>query len=502
MGSHRDAGIAIRLELGRSENRVVFRDTGPGIAPENMAHLFEGFFTAGKRNGIGLGLAYCQRTMRAFGGDIRCQSRLGEYTEFNLTFPAVSAMDAEEARSRRFDSHASRFGGRRILVVDDALTARALVCDTLAPLGCLVDQARGFEDAAKLLQAHCYDLAILDLNMPGEGGDTLALSMTSGWLGKAAKRVPIVCYSAEPPAEALPRALRAGMQTLIPKIVAGSDLVDMLARYLCEPTLEDEASWDGRRVLAIDDSAINRDLIQSLLESWGLSVEQAADGEEALAILDERSFDLILTDLCMPAMGGIEMCRRLRAHPVNDRQRIPVVALSARDDEQTRREAARAGIAGLVPKPLLERPTMRLLLFRRFGGAPRSRRHRIPPVDLRSDPAAVAGGLPGHHAPSERERMGMLARHRETFVCALPAQAQELRGWWERGETNPVAFHAHRLIGTASMLQLRELAEQAALVERLVHAQRIEEAGLALDGLCEEMRRLGAASAVARVADA
>ena len=69
--------------------QIQVRDTGPGIAPENVSKLFESFFTSGKEGGAGLGLAYCKRTMRALNGDIYCESEFGKYTAFRLSFPEL-----------------------------------------------------------------------------------------------------------------------------------------------------------------------------------------------------------------------------------------------------------------------------------------------------------------------------------------------------------------------------------------------------------------------------
>ena len=75
-------------------HRVVFEDTGPGMAPEVLARLFQSFHTSGKVGGTGLGLSFCKRTMLAFGGDITCESELGRFTRFTLEFPPVAAEDA------------------------------------------------------------------------------------------------------------------------------------------------------------------------------------------------------------------------------------------------------------------------------------------------------------------------------------------------------------------------------------------------------------------------
>ena len=80
--------ITITVKPGRGVNRVVFKDTGEGIEPSELEKIFEGFYTT-REEGTGVGLAFCQRTMRSFGGDITCDSVPGEFAEFNLDFPAI-----------------------------------------------------------------------------------------------------------------------------------------------------------------------------------------------------------------------------------------------------------------------------------------------------------------------------------------------------------------------------------------------------------------------------
>ena len=122
-------GITVTVTIdGGYPDRVVVRDTGPGIAPEQMGRLFEEFQTSGKSEGTGLGLAFCRRAMRAFGGDITCRSRLGEFTEFTLSFPAVPEAEIEAHQEAILQRARVMLAGKRILVVDDeALMRRSTI---------------------------------------------------------------------------------------------------------------------------------------------------------------------------------------------------------------------------------------------------------------------------------------------------------------------------------------------------------------------------------------
>jgi len=94
-----DAEIVISLLADTRQIEV--RDTGPGIAPEAIPKLFDSFYTSGKQGGTGLGLGYCNRTMKALGGDIGCESALGKYTAFILSFPEISVQKMEKATMER-----------------------------------------------------------------------------------------------------------------------------------------------------------------------------------------------------------------------------------------------------------------------------------------------------------------------------------------------------------------------------------------------------------------
>ena len=97
-----------RITITVADNQVKVHDTGPGVAPDALARLFQPFATVGKAGGTGLGLAYCCRVMQAFGGEIECESVLGEYTQFTLSFPEVKPAGNPEQSSRDHGTRARR----------------------------------------------------------------------------------------------------------------------------------------------------------------------------------------------------------------------------------------------------------------------------------------------------------------------------------------------------------------------------------------------------------
>ncbi|MEZ9244083.1 response regulator [Vibrio lentus] len=209
--SYPDSQIEISTTTGSYENILVFRDTGPGI-DETIAHkIFDDFFSYQKSGGSGLGLGYCQRVMRSFGGRVECKSKLGEFTEFHLYFPVVpNAPKADALRTPYFNDWkhnqpaenkaeaeakperqapsadndpapatektqtanppASNHLAPTVLIVDDKEVQRTLVQMYLSRLGVNSLQAKNGENAVELFKTHQVDLILMDVQMPVMNG--------------------------------------------------------------------------------------------------------------------------------------------------------------------------------------------------------------------------------------------------------------------------------------------------------------------------------------------
>ncbi|PMG71164.1 quorum-sensing autoinducer 1 sensor kinase/phosphatase LuxN [Vibrio lentus] len=205
--SYPDSQIEISTTTGSYENILVFRDTGPGI-DETIAHkIFDDFFSYQKSGGSGLGLGYCQRVMRSFGGRVECKSKLGEFTEFHLYFPVVpNAPKADALRTPYFNDWkhnqpaenkaeaekqvsstdnvpepetektqatnplVSNHLAPTVLIVDDKEVQRTLVQMYLNRLGVNSLQANNGENAVVLFKTHQVDLILMDVQMPVMNG--------------------------------------------------------------------------------------------------------------------------------------------------------------------------------------------------------------------------------------------------------------------------------------------------------------------------------------------
>ncbi|MFV8451790.1 quorum-sensing autoinducer 1 sensor kinase/phosphatase LuxN [Vibrio campbellii] len=206
--SYPDSQIEISTKTGPYENTLIFRDTGPGI-DETISHkIFDDFFSYQKSGGSGLGLGYCQRVMRSFGGRIECESKLGKFTEFHLYFPVVpNAPKADTLRTPYFNDWKQNKRSNEhkvasnvqmnnqaptVLIVDDKEVQRALVQMYLNQLGVNSLQANNGENAVEVFKANHVDLILMDVQMPVMNGFD-----ASQRIKELSPQTPIIALSGE-----------------------------------------------------------------------------------------------------------------------------------------------------------------------------------------------------------------------------------------------------------------------------------------------------------------
>ena len=333
--NHADSEIRIRLKSGSEYNYLFFRDTGPGIAKEDLPHIFDSFHTKGKHDGTGLGLAYCKRAMKAFGGNITCDSVKGKYTEFTLAFPAVSNNDLARHNADVIASALPDFRGKRLLIVDDEPLYRMTLKKHLLPLEVTLDEAANGFEAMVYAAENQYDLIIMDLNMPQMNGYETAERLRCGETGEAAVTTPIIAHSTEPAYIAGAMSEKAGMQALVAKPCSQAELINALHEVLETGKHKPLKSnlFENSRVLLVDDSASNRELLSMNLTETGLQVALAENGAEGWHMLQTLEFDLLITDIRMPEMDGLELTRLLRTSENQRLRRLPIIGLSGAEEE-------------------------------------------------------------------------------------------------------------------------------------------------------------------------
>jgi CheY-like chemotaxis protein len=360
-----------QVEITVGAQQVKVRDNGPGIAADVLAGLFEPFRSVGKSGGTGLGLAYCKRVMQAFGGEIRCASVPGEFTEFTMSFPPISAEEREQHRAAAVARARTVLAGKRILVVEDDPVQRVATRQKLGPLALTteLEEAPDGQVALDMLDRKPYDILLLDLNMPGLDGYAVAGRIRHG--DGPNRDMRIVAYTSEPSHLARAKALRCGMDGFVSKPCAQLPLLAALQQCVQHPAGGDRSAVGrlaGRRILLADDSAFNRKAVAAYLRNAAAIVIEVEHGQ---AVLDQLrvqdGIDAVIMDLHMPGMDGLETARAIRSAG-EAWSGLPVVAMTARSDEPAVAAASAAGMNGFLVKPV-EAPLLYETLARLVSGA-------------------------------------------------------------------------------------------------------------------------------------
>jgi CheY-like chemotaxis protein/nitrogen-specific signal transduction histidine kinase/HPt (histidine-containing phosphotransfer) domain-containing protein len=375
--------------------RFEVRDTGIGIAAESLPRLFQPFMqadasTARKYGGTGLGLSIVRRLAQLMGGEAGARSLPGVGSTFWFTARLAPVMRAtEEAPARTAPSE-----GRRVLVVDDNDTNRSVIGELLAGADYEVETVASGIEALSVLQRAAenglgFQAVITDHRMPGIDGLELARRIRAT---DAISELRLVLYSSIDDRSSRQELRELGFAGHLSKPMRRAELLATLERVLAHEALEftqrlraivtrdvivEDHHRRGRTVLLVEDNPVNQRVAQLFLERAGCDVVLAADGEAALAVLAESRVDLVLMDVQMPVMDGLEATRRIRAGG----NRIPVVGLTANAMREQMDECRAAGMDDVLAKPI-DRERLDAMLERHAPPVgTRTERHVVRPVD-------------------------------------------------------------------------------------------------------------------------
>jgi CheY-like chemotaxis protein len=349
---------ASRPSDGRIELRFDVRDTGIGIPSDRLGHLFESFrqvdaSTTRRYGGTGLGLAISLRLSELMGGTIAVESEPGVGSTFHVT---LEVEEAAVSPRQGMDSDVLR--GRRILIVDDNATNREVVRRHTAAWGMASRDTGSPQEALDwITRGDPFDLAVLDHQMPRMDGIELARKL--GDLRPAA--LPVVMLTSLGTRDR-DREAEAGVELAshLSKPIKASQLHDALVGALTgdAKSSSEEAPFEpagGRsgslRILLVEDNAVNRQVAQLTLAKLGYEADSAENGLQALQALRASSYDLVLMDIEMPEMDGLEASRRIHAE-WNAAERPRIVAMTANAMQGDREMCLEAGMDDYLSKPI------------------------------------------------------------------------------------------------------------------------------------------------------
>ena len=351
---------ATPLDETRSELEFAVRDTGIGIPPARMDRLFRSFSqvdasTTRKYGGTGLGLVICKRLSEMMNGHIRVESVVGEGSTFLVTLPfEVSPIDVKTP----LEPSPLVLQGCRALIVDDNRTNRQILLLQAQSWGMETTECASAREALEhIRRQERFDLAILDIQMPDMDGIMLAkeIRRTIG-----AELLPLIGLSSVGPRFA--EIEEGGFAAMLTKPVKQSQLYNVLANILSaqpravsrhEAPMYDRALAQKLplRILMAEDLAVNQKLMTSLLGKYGYRADAVGNGLEVLAALERQSYDVILMDVQMPEMDGLEASRLINLH-YDETNRPRIVALTANAMREDQQACIDAGMDDYLSKPV------------------------------------------------------------------------------------------------------------------------------------------------------
>ncbi len=485
-------------EVGRKHKlHFTVRDSGIGIPADRLSQLFESFrqvdaSTTRRYGGTGLGLAISKRLSELMGGTIWVESRVGEGSTFHLTIEAEAAPGPVPAHERGAQP---QLRGRRVLIVDDNTTNRRILSKQVDSWGI---SARATPYPAQALEwirrGDRFDLAILDMQMPEMDGVTLADEIRRYCDARA---LPLVMLTSLGTRE----VGRAGAQfaAYLTKPIKPAQLYDTLMNVFGaapagvqapaprEEPAEQLAARMPLRILVAEDNAVNQQLALLLLKKIGYRADVATNGFEALHALQRERYDVVLMDVQMPEMDGLEATRHIHER-WPERPRPHVIAVTANAMPEEREACLAAGMDDYLSKPIrMEQLTAALSRCRPHISARPTAFRTGSGVGTQSPPVDPEPPRPPRRAavlqPAALERLmkitgddpGLLTSLIDTFSNDVPRLIDSARRGLQQGRPDEVRRAAHTLKSNGATFGAMSFSELNRTLESLASSGPLEE---------------------------
>ncbi len=497
------AGLVSETE---KETTICFsvRDTGIGIPSDKKEFLFEKFTqadasTTRKYGGTGLGLAISKQLVELMGGRIGVESEEGRGSMFWFTLSFAKQCGCEEGKTAL-----TGISGTHILVVDDNTSCRETIVAQVQSWQARTEDAQDAFMALKALYrardaGDPFGIVIVDLEMPGMDGLALSRAVEAD---KTLGNPHLVLLSSLSWRADEAQAKEAGVSAHLAKPVRWSELSGCLSALLAgtafhkkaQPPERSRAFVGRHRILLAEDNTTNQEVAVGVLQKMGLRVDAVANGIEALSALETLPYDLVLMDVQMPEMDGLEAARRIRDpnSPVLDHQ-IPIIAMTAYAMASDREKCRDAGMSDYLSKPIVPQDLSRALsrwlpksnhaaTKQRPVAAARPGKERCGHNAVIFDKAGLMTRLAGDE---------QLARNvLQTYLEETPEEIAALKAYLQAGDAPSIERQAHMIRGASANVGAEAVRAVSFEIEKMAKAGDLQRAAIHLPELESQFGRL------------
>ncbi|MFC1848915.1 two-component regulator propeller domain-containing protein [candidate division CSSED10-310 bacterium] len=463
-------------------------DTGIGIGQEQLARLFDSFTqadgsTSRKYGGTGLGLTISKRLVEMMNGEIWVESELGAGSTFHFQVDfGYQIVDLGYKYIPSVDLH-----GMKVLIVDDNKTSREILTDLLLAENFQVKAVSSGKEALRELEkaqaGKPYELVLMDWLMPGmDGIETSKIVKQDSELAHVPVIVMVTAFGRD---EVMQQALSVGVDAFLLKPIKRSFLLDTIMQALRQETggvikghaietkpAQTQEALSGLKVLLVEDNAINQQVAGEILESAGVFVEVAENGQKALQLVDKSLFDLILMDIQMPVLDGYETTRLIRDNP--NYQKLPIIAMTAHAMKGDREKCFEAGMNDYVTKPI-EAEQLFTTMARWIRVEPTETTATLPAPEKSSPKQnlSLPPQLPGLNIQAGLRRIGA---NKELYLKLLTEFCRDfadsdadIKSALKNQDLTSAQQLIHTLKGVAGNISANELYDTAQALEKEIH---------------------------------
>jgi len=453
--------------------RCTVRDTGIGIPENKRWEIFGAFVqadasTTRRYGGTGLGLTISSQLVEMMGGRLWLDSDPGEGSRFHF----VARFDVPTGAADTVPAPPFDLRSLRVLVVDDNSTNRMIFTEILESWQMRAAAADSADTALKMVRhaaerGQPFHLVLTDAAMPDVDGFTLADRIASDHLPNPPK-VMLLTSAGSP----VLRGRRAKLfVAVLAKPVKQSDLLDAIVTAFATPapaqrTRERRSAASGPpsqgptprlRVLVAEDNATNQKLVSAILEQQGHTVTVVGNGRLAVERATQQPFDVILMDVQMPEMSGLEATAAIRKQEEGTGRHLPIVALTARAMAGDREQCLAAGMDAYVAKPLKASEVFAAIEAVLAGTPPAAAPESAKTAPLSLNLSSLLAGFGG--------RSDLVTEVIDVFVADAPMMLTRLRDAAHAGDMKAIAAAAHSLKGSAGLFSQGEAYERAGALE-------------------------------------